>query len=94
VLVVETEACLSCKGCSLYEGEAAVTGAAEAPDGWLVACNYQPMARYQRHNRVTKSTGLVSISAMLSTDLQAIILIRPVQYTRVSYRDARTYVRL
>jgi hypothetical protein len=44
VLVNETEAGLSFKGCSLYEGEAAMTGAAEAPGGWLVACNYQPMA--------------------------------------------------
>jgi hypothetical protein len=77
VLVDDTEAGLSFKGCSLYEGEAAVTGAVEAPGGWLVACNYQPMARCRRRNRVTKSTGLVSISAMLSADLQAIILIRP-----------------
>jgi hypothetical protein len=59
------------------KGEAALTGALVAPDGWLVACNYHPMARYWRHNRVTKSTGLVSISAMLSSDLQAIILIHP-----------------
>jgi glycine cleavage system aminomethyltransferase T len=65
------------QGCSLYEGEAAMTGAVEAPGGWLVACNYQPMAQYRRCNRVTKSTGLVSISAMLSADLQAIILIHP-----------------
>jgi hypothetical protein len=56
VLVNETEAGLSFKGCSLYEGEAAMTGAVEAPGGWLVACNYQPMARYRRCNRVTKST--------------------------------------
>jgi hypothetical protein len=49
-----------------------VTGAVEAPGGWLVAYNYQPMAW------VTKSTGgLVSISVMLSADLQAIILIHP-----------------
>jgi hypothetical protein len=34
VLVDETEAGLSFKGCSLYEGEAAVTGAVEAPGGW------------------------------------------------------------
>jgi hypothetical protein len=38
-----------------------MTGAVEAPGGWLVACNYQPMARYRRHNWVTKSTGLASI---------------------------------
>ena len=64
-------------GCSLYEGEATMTGALEAPGGWLVACNYHPMAGKRRCNRVSKSTGLVSMSAILSSDLQAMILIHP-----------------
>jgi hypothetical protein len=69
------------RGCLLFmdahplENEATMTGALEAPGGWLDARTYHLMAQKQRCIRVITSTSLVSISTMLSSDLQAMILI-------------------
>jgi hypothetical protein len=68
---------LSFIGAHPLEGEAVMTRAYVTPGGWLAERAYHPMAQKWRHIRVIMSTGLVSISVMLLSDLQAIILIHP-----------------